>query len=140
MLFVAGVCRPAESLPWASMPDGNALHASSRPHSDVSRERGELHHLLSPAGAQLRWGSSMAAAVKPHTQTLAGAMVIFGVERGVWAYGKYLGRRIPSAPAGMMLVFGLLLAANSVAPVATSQVPGHDAGNDTVLYQDINTG
>eukprot|EP00277_Geminigera_cryophila_P006612 CAMPEP_0179414924 /NCGR_PEP_ID=MMETSP0799-20121207/5947_1 /TAXON_ID=46947 /ORGANISM="Geminigera cryophila, Strain CCMP2564" /LENGTH=444 /DNA_ID=CAMNT_0021187607 /DNA_START=308 /DNA_END=1644 /DNA_ORIENTATION=+ len=55
-------------------------------------------------------------------QTLGGVAIIFAVERSVWALGIYMGRSIPSAPVGMMLVFFALVAADVLAPHLTAKV------------------
>ena len=60
-------------------------------------------------------------------QTLGGVAIIFAVERSVWALGIYMGRSIPSAPVGMMLVFFALVAADVLAPHLTAKVSPQNA-------------
>lgn len=88
--------------------------------------RGSAPPLAPPAhaqGAKRRRGavfmsasSSPADLVKQGAQIGVGAGAMFALERSLWALSKALDVWIPTAPAGMILVFVVLLAIHAVSP------------------------
>jgi putative effector of murein hydrolase/putative effector of murein hydrolase LrgA (UPF0299 family) len=91
-----------------------------------------LRHMGSVCGGSGAWpvtpapsvrspANLWAAAMTP-VQIIVGGTLIFAVERGIWACGQRLGRRIPSAPTGMIVVFMLLVCSHAVAPSLTERI------------------
>lgn len=56
------------------------------------------------------------------TKGAVGVAALFGIERGIWAFGKSIGARLPSAPIGMVAVFVALLLVHAVNEDAAKQV------------------
>ena len=91
-----------------------------------------LRHMGAVCGGSGAWPTTPApsdlspanlwAAAMTQVQIIVGGILIFAVERGIWACGQRLGRRIPSAPTGMIVVFMLLVCSHAVAPSLTERV------------------
>jgi putative effector of murein hydrolase/putative effector of murein hydrolase LrgA (UPF0299 family) len=86
------------------------------------------------APAEERWPARLRAAL-PQAQIAGGSALIFALERGIWACGRRLGRRVPSAPTGMVLVFVALVAAHAAAPAHTERVAEWFAPSVAALLQ-----
>ena len=66
--------------------------------------------------------SSPANLMKQGAQIGVGAGAMFALERSLWALSKALDVWIPTAPAGMMLVFVMLLAVHAVSPKTAGSI------------------
>ena len=60
--------------------------------------------------------SSAIVVVKQGAQIGMGAAAIFALERALWALARELGIRIPTAPAGMLLLFAAMMVIHAVSP------------------------
>lgn len=60
--------------------------------------------------------------MKQGAQIGVGAALIFAAERSLWAAAQAMGVRIPTAPAGMMMVFAALLVIHAVSPKTAGQI------------------
>ena len=112
-------------------PVDNAARFGHRPMFSNS-------HGLIPADPQLRSfsrrtnpreGTKMKASssssiglIKEGTQIGVGAAAIFAAERSLWALSKASGVWIPTAPAGMLLVFAVLLVIHAVSPKTAGRI------------------
>ena len=87
------------------------------------------------APVEKQWPARLHAALPAQVQIAGGGALIFALERGIWACGRRLGRRVPSAPTGMVLVFVVLVAAHAAAPAPTERVVAWFAPSVATLLQ-----
>ena len=111
-LVMVGLCHPVRGLP-STGPLGTVLDAHAQPSVHISHftpaSASPIGEWLGGTGSRKvdvqQRKMTLAANVMPQAQIVMGAVLIFAVERCAWASGLYLGRRIPSAPAGMLRVY-----------------------------------
>ncbi len=98
-------------------PHGSTLLPDLHPVGCAPRQWAPSMASSSEAG-----GASVASLATQGAQVGAGAVAIFAVERALWAASKATGVWIPTAPAGMLLVFALLLVVHAVSPKAAGAI------------------
>ena len=103
---------------------GHARAVAIRP-MPVSR----AHGLRSPESARTCVATTqspnvarLARLAKHGAQIGGGAVAIFAIERSLWAASAAAGVRIPTAPAGMLLVFAVLLMIHTFSPKMAGQI------------------
>jgi putative effector of murein hydrolase LrgA (UPF0299 family) len=60
--------------------------------------------------------------VKTNAQIFVGTAVIFALERSLWAAATAAGVKVPTAPAGMLLVFAALLVTDAINPTTARRI------------------
>ena len=113
----AGVCGAEPRAGLSGRPLGSALLPDLHRGRCAPRQWAPSMAASSEAG-----GTSLASLVKQGAQVGVGAVAIFAVERALWAASKATGVWIPTAPAGMLLVFALLLVIHAVSPKAAGAI------------------
>jgi putative effector of murein hydrolase LrgA (UPF0299 family) len=85
--------------------------------------RSSSRHATPREGTKMKASSSSnMGLIKEGAQIGIGAAAIFAAERSLWALSKASGVWIPTAPAGMLLVFALLLVIHAVSPKTAGQI------------------
>ena len=60
--------------------------------------------------------------VKTNAQIFVGTALIFALERSLWAAATAAGVKVPTAPAGMLLVFAALLVTDAINPTTARRI------------------
>ena len=117
LFCVAGVAEPVFGLPGSvglNVPVGRPRGSAFLP--DPRRVRSVQRHRAPSMAASSMGGSSVVSLAKQGAQVGVGVLLMFAVERALWATSKATGVWIPTAPAGMLLVFAVLLVIHAMSP------------------------
>jgi len=116
LLFrVAGAGEPVVGLSAGlSGPAGRPRGSAFLP--DPRRVRSVQRHRAPSMAASSAGVPSVASLAKQGAQVGVGVLLMFAVERALWATSKATGVWIPTAPAGMLLVFVMLLVIHAMSP------------------------
>jgi len=113
----AGTVRPmpVSRAHWLRAPESQLACARTRSRQEHSAPL-RMTTTQSPDVARL------ARLAKHGAQIGGGAVAIFAIERSLWAASTAAGLRIPTAPAGMLLVFAVLLVIHTFSPKMAGQI------------------